>query len=345
VLADKPEWVRTLSKPPTVERAVRSLATRLRRIPRPVLAGVLVACLAGGGAAAWKPLIRQANQMAAVVIAADPLEFTLAVLAAMAAVLATGGAWLLAVQALGSRADAAEGVARYVVACLAPPKLGNPARIALLARTLPGRRALWAMTGVCGGVSLARLLPLSLVIVGAAASGAVPLWLGLAVAAAVVVGLGLALVLTGRVRNVRLRRLLEGFSLVVRSPQAATLTFASLSVATLAKVAAAAATAAALGVRQPLLAALVLVPALAFGRMLPFIGTAAGTLAVGASHGGVGVGDALSLAVAFSVAEGVGGILCGIAGASQFVRPIHLVNWRRSLTVLRTLRAGRLPAA
>jgi hypothetical protein len=322
---------------------METLAARVRRIPRPVLAGLIVLAVAAGLALGWKPLFRQLHVLGTIVISAEPVEFTLAVLAAMAAVLATAGAWLLAARALGSRADATEGVARYVVACLAPPKLGNPTRIALLAKTLPGRRGLWAMTGVCGGVSLARLLPLSVVIVAAAAFGAFPLWLGLAVAAAVVVALAVALALRDHVRSPRLQRLLEGFSLVARSPGTAALTFAWLSLATLGKLGAAAATGAALGVERPLLAALVLVPALAFGRMLPFLGTAAGTLAVGATSGD-GVGTALSLAVAFSVAEGIGGIVCGLAGAGQFVRLVHLADWRRSLAALRTLRAGRLPA-
>jgi hypothetical protein len=322
---------------------MRSLMTRLRGVPRPVLVGLLVVGLAGGVAAAWNPLTRQTEQTLAVIVAADPVEFVLAVLAAAAAVLATAGAWILAARALGSRADAASATARYAVACLAPPKLGNPVRIALLARTLPGPRALWAMTGVCGGVSVARMLPLSLVIVAAAASGAVSLWLGLALAAAVIVILGAALLLGRHAPAGRLQRLLEGFSLVARSPGAAVRTLAWLTVATLAKFAAAAATGAALGVPRPFLAALVLVPALAFGRMLPFLGTAAGTVAVGVTSDGIGVSDALSLAVAFSAVEALGGIVCGIAGAGQLLRLAHLRDWRRSLARVRKLTTSGVP--
>ena len=321
-----------------------SFALRVRKLPRPAVAGVVVLAVAAGLGLGWKPLVRQLSAFGAVVAAADPLDFTLAILAAMAAVLATAGAWVFAARALGSRADAADGVARYVVACLAPPKLGNPTRIALLARTLPGRRALWAMTGVCGGISLARLLPLALVIVAAAAFDAMPVWLALGVVAVVAVGLGTALALRRHIRNARFQRLLEGFSLVVRSPSTAALTFGWLSLATLGKLGVAAATGAALQVDRPLQSALVLVPALAFGRMLPFIGTVAGTLAVGAANDG-GIGSALSLAVAFTVAEGTGGIVCGLAGASQFVRRAHLTNLRRSLAVLRALGPGRASAA
>src|SRR6266508_6670210 len=93
--------------------------------------------LAGAVAASWKPLIREAEQRLDAVMAADRPTLALAVLAASAAVLSTAGAWLIAARAMGSRADVVDGTARYAVGCLAPPKLGTPVRIALLARTLP----------------------------------------------------------------------------------------------------------------------------------------------------------------------------------------------------------------
>jgi len=301
-----------------------------------VLGGLIAVAVAAGVAVAWRPLNRQADSLVTLVGAAEPLMLSLAVLAASAAVLATGAAWLALIRELGSRVDVDEGLARYVVACLAPPKLGNPTRIALLAKTVPGQRPLWAMTGVCGGVSLARQLPLAVLVIVAAALNVLPLWLGLAVAAAVVLGLGAALVLSRRGDNTRLRRLLEGFSLVVRTPRAATFTFAFLLLATLGKVCVAAATAEALRVDEPLRAALVLVPSMAYGRMLPFLGTAVATVAVDLTSRG-NTGMALSLAVAFTIAEAIGGILCGLAGAAKFVHLSHLKDWRGSLTNLRAL--------
>lgn len=297
---------------------------------------MVVVTVAAGVAVAWQPLHRQADSLVTVVTAAEPLMFTLAVLAASVAVLATGAAWLTATRELGSELDVAGGLARYTVACLAPPKLGNPTRIALLAKTVPGRRALWAMTGVCGGISLARQLPLAAVVVVAAALNALPVWLGLAAAAVVALGLGAALLLSRSGSNGRLRRLLEGFSLVVRTRRAATLTFSFLLLATLAKLSVAAANADALGVGEPLLAALVLVPSMAYGRMLPFLGTAVATVAVDLTSSG-GTGQALSLAVAFTIAEAAGGILCGLAGAANFLHLSYLKDWRGSLANLRAL--------
>jgi hypothetical protein len=182
-----------------------------------------------------------------------------------------------------------------------------------------------------------RMLPLSLVILIAAATGAVPLWPGLVIAGgvlALLAGIPLACRYT---HGARLQRLLDGFSLLARSAPTAAAAFALLSVGTLMKLVSAAATAAALGIAHPVSAALVLVPALAFGRMLPFLGVAAGTGAVAAAAHGVSAGSALSFAVATASVEGAAGIACGIAGVSQVVRLAHLQEWRRSLATLRSL--------
>jgi uncharacterized membrane protein len=82
----------------------------------------------------------------------------------------------------------------------------------------------------------------------------------------------------------------------------------------------------------------------AFGRMLPFLGVAAGTLAVGASHMELAL-ERRSLAVAVAAVEAVGGIVCGIASAIPLVRFVHVRKWRRSLSAMRALPAGRGPAA
>ena len=201
------------------------------------------------------------------------------------------------------------------------------------------------MTGVCGGVSIMRMLPLSLVIVIAAATGAMPRWPGLVIAGAVLAVLAGIPVACRHTHGARLQRLLAGFSLLTRSARAAAAAFAVLSVATLMKLLSATATAAALGIPHPVSAALVLVPALAFGRMLPFLGVAAGTGAVAAAAQGVSAGSALSLAVAVAAVEGAAGIACGIAGACRLVQLAHLQNWRRSLASIRSLHSNRAPAA
>jgi hypothetical protein len=324
---------------------MRAVFTYVRRIPRSVLIALGVVVGAASIAAAWGPLSKQVSRTVAVMTTADPPLLMLGIVAGAAAVLATGVAWVVAARELGSCVDLVSGSARYAVACLAPPKLGNPVRIALLGRTLPGPKRLWAMTGVGGGVSIMRMLPLSLVIVIAAATGALPLWPGLVIAGAVLAVLAGVPLACRHTHGARLHRLLDGFSLLARSAPTAAAVFAALSVGTLMKLAAAAATAAALGVPHPVSAALVLVPALAFGRMLPFLGVAAGTGALAAAAHGVSAGSALSLAVAVAAVETAAGIACGIVGACQIVRLAHLQDWRRSLASIRSLHAKRAPAA
>jgi hypothetical protein len=324
---------------------MRASLDYVRRLPRSLLIGMGVVAGAGAIVAAWGPLSRQVSRTVTVMVTADPPLLVLAILAGAAAVLITGVAWIVAARELGSCVDLVTGSGRYAVACLAPPKLGNPVRIVLLGRTLTGPRRFWAMTGVCGGVSIVRMLPLSLVIVIAAATGALPLWPGLVIAGAVIAVLAGVSVACRHAHGVRLQRLLAGFSLLARSAWTAAAAFAALSVATLMKLVSAAATAAALGVPHPVAAALVLVPALAFGRMLPFLGVAAGTGALTAAAHGVSAGSALSLAVAVAAVEGAASIACGIAGACQIVRLVHLQDWRRSLASIRSLHQKRAPAA
>jgi hypothetical protein len=311
--------------------------TYVGRLPRWLLIGVGVIAGAGSIVFAWGPLSRQVSRTVDVVVTANPPLLILAIVAGAASVLATGVVWVKAARELGSCVGLVSGSARYALACLAPPKLGNPVRIALLGRTLPGPRRMWAMTGVCGGASLMRMLPLSLVILIAAATGAVPLWPGLVIAGGVLALLAAIPLACRYTRGARLQRLLDGFSLLARSAPTAAAAFALLSVGTLMKLVSAAATAAALGIAHPVSAALVLVPALAFGRMLPFLGVAAGTGAVAAAAHGVSAGSALSFTVAAASVEGAAGIACGIAGASQVVRLAHLQEWRRSLATLRSL--------
>jgi hypothetical protein len=324
---------------------MRASLDYVRRLPRSLLIGMGVVAGAGIIAAAWGPLSRQVSRTATVMVAADPPLLMLAILAGAAAVLATGLAWIVAARELGSSVDFVSGSARYAVACLSPPKLGNPVRIALLGRTLPGPKGLWAMTGVCGGVSIARLLPLSLVILIAAATGALPLWPGLVIAGAVIAVLAGVSVACRHTHGVRLQRLFAGLSLLARSAPTAAVAFAALSVATLMKLVSAAAIAAAIGVPHPVAAALVLVPALAVGRTVPFLGVAAGTGALTAAAHGVSAGSALSLAVAAAAVEGAAGIACGIAGAAQIARLAHFQDWRRSLASIWSLHSKRAPAA
>jgi hypothetical protein len=318
-----------------------AVVARLRGLP-PALLGLLALALVPAVLVpAWGPLTRQAERTAAVLRSSDPRALALALSMAAFAVVCTGLAWVVAARSLGSRETFRAGLTRYTVACWAPPKLGNPCRIVLLARTLPGPRSVWAMTGVCGGISLLRVLPLAMLIVVAAARGWLSLWPAIALVLVAVSVLSAAPLLYRRLRGARLQRLLSGFALLARSRPTAAICLSWLSLATLGKLMAAMATASALGFPDPLGEALLLIPALAFGRTLPFLGFAAGAVAVSAGAD-TGVGHAVSLVFAVSAVEGAAAISCGIVAASRLLRTEHLRNWRTALRTLVTARkAGR----
>lgn len=322
-----------------VKEAVSALIARLRSLPPALLAIVALVVLSGALVLAWEPLSRQAERVSALLRTSDLRALSLAVAAAALAVVCTGLAWVTAARSLGSRATLRTGLARYGAACLAPPKLGNPSRIVLLARTIPGPRPVWAMTGVCGGISLARVLPLAVLVLIAAVRGWLSIWPALALVLGAVALLAAAPQLDGRLRGARVQRLLSGLALLVRSRRTATLCLTWLSLATIGKVMTATAAGSALGLRDPLGEALLLVPALAFGRTLPFLGFAAGALALKAGGGDLGVGHAVSVVFAVSAVEGLAAICCGILAATQLVRIGHLRNWRGSLRSLLAVRS------
>lgn len=316
-----------------------ALVARVRRLP-PALWGLVALVVAGCLLVlAWGPVTRLAGRTAAVLRSSDLRVLALAAVAAAVAVACTGVAWVVAARSLGSPVSFRTGLGRYAVACLAPPKLGNPSRIVLFARTLPGLRSVWAMTGVCAGVSLLRVLPLAMLLIVAAARGWLSLWPAVALVLVAVSLLAAPLLLYGRLRGERLQRLLAGLGLLVRSRRTAALCLGWLSLATVGKVMMTAAAASALGLRDPFGEALLLVPALAFGRTLPFLGFAAGALAVGAG-GNVGAGHAVSLVVAVSAVEGAAAICCGVVAASQLVRLVHVQDWRAAVRALAALPSG-----
>ena len=136
------------------------------------------------------------------------------------------------------------------------------------------------MTGVCVGIPLPRVVALAVLLAVAAVRAGLSVWPAAALVLAVVSLLAAAPALS---RVGRVGRLLSGFALVARSRRTAAACLGWLALARLAKPLAATASGFALGLDDPLHEALVLIPALAFGRTLPFMGFAAGALAVGAT--------------------------------------------------------------
>lgn len=260
----------------------------------------------------------------------SPAWLWLAALSFAGALTAAGCAWRSALSRCGGELSRTDASARYGVGSLvnafAPAKIGSAVRFALFARVLRGEGRLWTTGGVCASIGAARSIWLALLLAFAAASGVLPLWplglLGLALVAAVAV----AWFARDRAPSARVAHVLDAFRALGRRPRAAAQLVAWVGLATAAKIGAATAIAAAFGIERPLVAALLVVPALDLAGLLPLtpgnIGVASAAVAFALHAHGAATDVAISAGIAFgavetitSVAFGAGGALVLVSGA------------------------------
>ncbi len=241
--------------------------------------------------------------------------------------LASALAWHAAARSCGAHLNHGDAIARYatgsLVNSLAPAKLGDAVRIALFSRSIDGPERLWAAGGICAALAAARSLVLAALIVAGSASGALPLWPALALCGLAATLAGLAFVERNDTTH-RFARVFEALATLERSPRAAATLLMWVIVSTLAKIAAAAAIAGAFDVPHPLLAALLIVPALDLSGVLPLtpgnVGIASGAVAVALKARGIGTTEALTAGIALHAVETVVGLGLGAAGALFVVR-------------------------
>jgi uncharacterized membrane protein YbhN (UPF0104 family) len=241
--------------------------------------------------ALWPGLLRNEVEHALTGLSdAEPGWLWLAAVGFLAALLCSACAWRAA---LGS-VDRAEAAARYAVGSLvnsiAPAHAGDAVRLALFARILPDHKMRTAGKALVG-VGIARL-----------AFGGVLL---------------LATVWPYA---------LAAFLLVPFFGRVATW----VAGATAARLLAATAVAAALGVHSPFLAALLVLPAIDAAGLIPItpgnIGLKSGAIALALQSQGVDVTTALSSGIAFHAVETVVGLAFGASGAVYLTR-IPVPRW------------------
>jgi len=259
-------------------------------------------------------------------LVASPAWLWLAALSFATALAASGCAWRSALGRCGGELGRADASARYglgsLVNAVAPAKLGSALRFALYSRVIVGEGRLWTTGGIAASIGAARSIWLALLLAFAAASGVLPVWplallaLGLAVAIAV------AVLSRDRQPSARVAHVLDAFRVLGRCPRAAAQLIAWVGLAAAARVGAATAIAAAFGVEQPLLAALLVVPALDLAGILPLtpgnIGIASAAVAFALHAHGTAYGTALSAGIAFSAVETVTSLAFG-AGSVLFL--------------------------
>ena len=243
-------------------------------------------------AVAFSPQLLQ-DEVAAAVVGleeANPAWLWLAALAFLGALVCSASAWRAAT-GLEDRADA---IARYgvgsLVNSLVPAHAGDAVRVALFARAAQDKRLLTAGKAVVG-VGAARLL-----ITGVLLLAMLFPWALLAL---------LAVPLLGRVAR-------------------------WVAAATAARLLAAAAIAAALGLPSPLLAALLILPAIDIAGLLPLtpgnIGLKSGAIALALEAHGVDGTTALSTGIALHAVETVVGVAFGSASV-LYLAQVPVPRW------------------
>jgi uncharacterized membrane protein YbhN (UPF0104 family) len=273
---------------------------------------------------------------------ADPRWLLVAAGGFATAFACTVGAWTAAFRAAGGRICPRQVAARLgvgsLVNCFTPARLGDAVKVALCSRAIDAPGRLWTAGGVYAALSAARCLALAALVVVAAAAGALPWWPVLVLCAFVGV-LAAAGALSGRLHHRRIAQIVEGLASLERSPRAIAAVLGWTFAMAGARVCATVGVAAALGLPHPLLAALVILPALDVAAAFPItpgaIGVGSGAVAVALSGRGIGMADALGAGIAMQAIESVVSITAGSLGILYLAqsRPTFRVWTLRAATV------------
>jgi uncharacterized membrane protein YbhN (UPF0104 family) len=239
------------------------------------------------------------------------------------------GAWRAALAASGGRICPRQAAARLGVGSLvntfAPAKLGDAVKIALCSKAIDGPDRVWTASGVYAALGAAKCLTLAALVVAASAAGALPLW-----PVFVLLGAVAALAVVARFsprmrRHRRIAHLLGAIAALERSPRAAAVVLGWSVAIALTRLFATAAVAVAMGVPHPLLAALLILPAIDLASAIPItpgnIGVASGAVAVALQSRGVGVTQALGVGIAIQALETLVSLVAGTTGAFYLLRP------------------------
>ena len=253
----------------------------------------------------------------------------------VASLAGSAAAYRAAFGLVGARLEPLDAAARYGVGSLvnsfAPVRLGDAARLALFSRKLDSSERLWRTGGVFAAIGAARAAVFALLVVSSAAAGALPLWpVGLG-AAAVALAVVVAAATRNRPSGSRVAHLLDAFRALGRQPGRGARIAGWLAFSATARLGAAAAITASLGIHGALGAAVMVVPALAIAGMLPLtpgnIGVTSGAVALTLNAHGVPITIALTTGIAFHAVETCAGVSSGLASALYLVEVSPARRW------------------
>jgi uncharacterized membrane protein YbhN (UPF0104 family) len=300
---------------------VRALSLRVPRYAPLGTAALVLAALA----AVLVPhsLAPKLQQALADLPSADPLPLWGGCGLFVVSLLCSAGAWRSTTSACGGRIGRSRAAASYgvgsLVNSLLPARLGDGVRVALFSRALPNDGRVWTAGGVFAAMGVARASVLLGLVVAAVAMGALPAWPIAALGGLLAVAAAMAIATRRTAARSRISHVLDAFRALARSPRTCAILAGWAAASLAARVGAAAAIAAAMDVRSPLVAALVIVPALELAGLIPLtpgnVGITSGTVAVALHEAGVGLTQALALGIALHAVELAAGLGFGAASA------------------------------
>jgi len=296
----------------------RTLALALAGLSAIVLAALAVS-LSGGRVAPALHALRGASRP----------WLALSALAFVAAFGCTVAAWRAALTTAGAELSFRQAAARLGVGAMvnsfAPAKLGDAVKVTLCSRAIRSPGRLWTAGGTYAGLTAVHGLSLAGLVVAASLAHAMPFWPALVLAGSAA-AVAVTAALSSRFRgHRRVASLLDGFAKLATDRPTLVRVIAWTVGMQLARLAGTAAVASALGLPHPLMAALVILPALDVAGSLPLtpgsIGIGSGAVAVALAARGIGTTEALATGLAIQGVETVVSLTCGSLGLAYLVRP------------------------
>jgi uncharacterized membrane protein YbhN (UPF0104 family) len=255
---------------------------------------------------------------------ADPKWLWLAGIGFCIAVVSAAGSWRCAIRLCGGDLTLPDACARYgagsLVNTFVPARAGDAVRLGLFSRVLPNRERLWTTGSAFGALGAARAVVLGALVIAGSAIGTLPIWPLFVALGLVAIAVAVSVFARGRNPEHRAGHLLDAFRALGSNPAAGLRLVAWIAVSTAGRLAAASAVAAALGIHNPVAAAIVIIPALEVAGMIPLtpgnVGITSGAIAIAFQSQGVSFTNGLAAGIAFHAVETAVGLMFGIASAA-----------------------------
>jgi uncharacterized membrane protein YbhN (UPF0104 family) len=304
-----------------------------RRVSRSSLAaGALLLCALGAAVATPQLLGSRVGSALGTLGRADPRWLWLAAIAFTVSLVGSAGCWRSAIGLCGGRTSLADATARYgagsLVNTFVPARAGDAVRLALFSRLVPGEHKLSTTGGAFVAIAAARAAVLGGIVVAGAITGVVPLWPLLIAAALVAAGVALAV----RARKSH-AHLLDAFRTLAEHPALSLRLAGWIALSVLGRFAGATAVSAAIGIHRPLVAALLILPALDVSGLIPLtpgnVGIASAAIAIAFRAHGVSFDRGLAAGITFQALETAVGLSIGTASV-LWLAPYRSPGLRRA---------------